>query len=297
VNLPVGAAALLVLSRIVPESRGPAGSQPDECGAVLVTCSLTALLFPLIEGRGLGWPVWTWFCLAFSAVLFVMLAAQQRRRAGKGFAPLLHPSLWRAAGFRTGLFAVLTLYAGVASCFFVLALYLQNGRGLSPLQSGSLFTLLAVAFTATSLSAARVAGWLRRPPLPLGALAMAAGLAGTCIAVRQIGETGSLLLLLPPLVLEGAGMGLVMAPLVSTVLAGIPQHHAGAAAGVLATAQQFGNALGVAAIGLVFFGSLGSGGSYASAFSASLLCLAILALVLAALTALLGASSQQGDVR
>jgi hypothetical protein len=77
-------------------------------------------------------------------------------------------------------------------------------------------------------------------------------------------------------------MGLVMAQLVATVLAGMPAHHAGAAAGVLATAQQIANALGVALISLAFFGALEHVG-YGAAFTASLDGLAALALVLAAL--------------
>ncbi len=68
-------------------------------------------------------------------------------------------------------------------------------------------------------------------------------------------------------------MGLVMAPLVANVLVGLPARDAGAAAGVLAAVQQFANALGVALIGLVFFGVLAQAppaAAYATAFSASL---------------------------
>jgi hypothetical protein len=98
------------------------------------------------------------------------------------------------------------------------------------------------------------------------------------------------LLLVPGLALEGAGMGLVMAPLAAAALAGLPARDAGVAAGVLVTVQQFANARGVALIGLVFFGALGRATGvtaatpgYAAAFSIAPCCLAGLALVLAAL--------------
>lgn len=201
--------------------------------------------------------------------LFAALRRQQRRQVLRGNAPLLHPALWRTAGFRTGLLAVLALYAGVASSFFVLALYLQNGRLLTPLESGLVFSVLATAFTVTSVSAGRVSQWLGRPPLVVGALGMALGLGALWMVVRQIGAGGPLLALLPPLLIDGAGMGLVMAPLVATVLGGLPSEHPGTAAGALATTQEFGNALGLALIGLVFFGVRDRGD--AAAFGASLL--------------------------
>ncbi len=71
---------------------------------------------------------------------------------------------------------MLALFGGVASFFFVLALYLQQGRGLAPLASGLVFTTMALAFSVTSLSAARINRWLGRATLPVGALGMALGL-------------------------------------------------------------------------------------------------------------------------
>jgi predicted MFS family arabinose efflux permease len=77
-----------------------------------------------------------------------------------------------------------------------------------------------------------------------------------------------------------------MAPLVSTVLAGLPPQHAGVASGVLSMVQQASNALGVALIGILFYGRLGHGADaagYASAFGAALIYLTVSALLVAAL--------------
>ena len=62
-----------------------------------------------------------------------------------------------------------------------------------------------------------------------------------------------MLLLTPGLLLVGAGMGLVLTPLTTTVLVSLPAEQAGAASGALSTMQNVGNALGVALIGVVFF--------------------------------------------
>jgi EmrB/QacA subfamily drug resistance transporter len=282
VNLPVGAAALLLASAAVPESRGSSRSRLDVAGAGLVTLGIASLLLPLIEGRARGWPLWTWLCFAAAAALSVVFVRQQRSRAARGFAVLVDPLLFQDRGFGMGLLAALTLFGGVASSFFVLALYLQQGRGLAPLPSGLVFTTMALAFTATSLSAGWIGRRLGRPTLVPGAFGMALGLGAVGLTVARIGVGGSVGWLVAPLLVDGAGMGLVMAPLAATVLAGLPGHHAGAAAGVLVTAQQLANALGVALVGLVYFGVLRHG-DYASAFTASIECLAALALVLAGL--------------
>ena len=293
VNLPVGAAAWVLAGIVVPESDGGAGLRLDLPGAALVTLALGAVLLPLIEGRAQGWPLWTWASLFLAAALIGALRVQQRRRAAQDRAPLLDPTLLRTQGFRTGLLAALTLFAGVASSFFVLALYLQQGRGMAPLPSGLVFSVMALAFSVTSLGAGWIGRRMGRAPLLPGAIGMAAGLAALAFAVARLCTGGSPGWLLPGLLVDGAGMGLVMAPLASAVLAGLPRHHAGAAAGVLVTAQQFANALGVALVGVVFFGALPHGG-YGAAFTASTACLAALALVLAGLARTLSRTSGRG---
>ena len=282
VNIPIGVAALLLSVAAVPESRAASRGRLDLPGAALVTLSIAMLLLPLIGGRVAGWSPWTWFCFAAAAIFLAAFTLQQRRRAAIGAAPLVDPALFQVHGFRVGLLAVLALFSGVASFFFVLAFYLQQGRGLAPLASGLVFTTTALAFSVTSLTAARINRWLGRATLPVGALGMAVGLGALRLIVGWNGVGGPLFPLIAALLVDGAGMGLVMAPLVATVLAGMPAHHAGAAAGVLATAQQVANALGVALISLAFFGALEHAGC-AAAFTASLNGLVALALVLAVL--------------
>ena len=282
VNVPIGAAALLLAPALVPESRAASGRRLDLLGAALAALGIAGALLLLIEGRANGWPGWTWLCLAAAGGMLAAFILRQRRSA----APLIDAVLLRTRSFGVGLLAVLALFGGVASFFLVLALYLQQGRGLAPLPSGMVFTSMALSFAASSLAAGPIGKRLGRPPLVIGALGMAAGLGVLRLTVGLIGVSGPVWLLAPALLIDGAGMGLVMAPLVSTVLAGLPDRLGGAAAGVLAASQQLANALGVALVGLVFFGALGHGAeraAYAGAFGLSLSCLTALALVLAIL--------------
>jgi MFS family permease len=122
-----------------------------------------------------------------------------------------------------------------------------------------------------------------------GALVLAAGHALALAAVLDIGMTGSVLALAPGLALVGAGMGLCMTPLVSVVLSGVDPEHTGSAAGTLSTVQQVGNALGVAVIGVLFFGAATRG--LDEAFALCETALVAISLGVAGLTRLLPARS------
>ena len=285
INVPIGAVALAVAPRLVPESRAERASRLDLAGTVLVTAGLTAVVLPLVEGRSHGWPPWTWAALAVAPAILLAFAAHQRRLGHRGGAPLLDPVLFRDRAFSAGLLTQLVFWCGQASFFLVLALYLQLGRGLDALQAGLVFTILAVAYLVASLEAPALTARLGRRLPAIGALVLASGHALLAASVAGLGTTGPVGLLAPALLLVGAGMGLVITPLTSTVLGSLEPQLAGAASGALSTMQQVGNALGVAVTGVVFFGALDRG--FAHAFEVSLVELAVLCVAVAGLTRLL----------
>lgn len=282
VNAPVGLIAAAVAPRLVPESRSERARRVDATGMALATLGLGALVLPLIEGRQQGWPAWTWMSLGGAAIILGALAAHQRWLAGRGGEPLLDPALLGIATLRAGLLTQLLFWCGQAAIFLVLALYLQDGRGLDPLGSGLVFTVLAASYLAASLRAPALTARLGRNLIAVGALVLAGGDGVLFTAVSHQGTGGPVGFLVPGLVLIGVGQGLCITPLTATVLSHTDLQRAGAVSGALSTMQQVGNALGVAATGLVFFPALGAG--YATAFSRSLLQLGCLALVVAALT-------------
>ncbi|MEV6974919.1 MFS transporter [Kitasatospora sp. NPDC093806] len=295
-NLPVGLAALALVRRCLPESRAPRRPGLDPVGVGLVTLALTGLVLPLIQGREAGWPLWTWLCLGGSAALLALFAVHQRRAARAGGSPLVDTRLFGSRAFTAGLVAQLAFWLGQASFFLVLALYLQPGRGLDALGAGLVFTAIGLGYLVTSTTAHRVAARLGRQAIALGGLLMAAGLGLLELAVHAAGPTGSVWWLAPGLFVDGLGMGLVIAPVTSVVLAGVEPRLAGSAAGVLATVQQVAGALGVALIGLLYYGAGGAqavGATVspavdpAAAFGRCLGALAVLELLLAALVQLL----------
>jgi MFS family permease len=194
----------------------------------------------------------------------------------------MSPALFSISSLRWGLITQLCFWCGQAALFLVLALYLQDGRGLDPLKSGLVFTILAVAYLATSLPAPRWTVRFGREVIAVGAIMLAVGEASLAGVVALNGSRGALGALVPGLLLAGAGMGLCITPLTTVILAHCDPERAGAVSGAMSTMQQVGNAVGVAITGLVYFGSLHSG--TAKAFEVSAVQLAGLLAAVAVLT-------------
>ena len=289
INIPIGLGALAWSRRQIAESRAPLSGRVDTRGVVLVTLGLTALVLPLVEGTALHWPAWTWASLVAAPIIIGAFVADQVRAERRGGTPLLPPSLFRRPELAAGLVTQLAFWCGMASQFLVLALYLQLGRGLDALQAGLVFTVLAAFYLATSLRAPAMTLRFGRRLIAAGALVLAAGEVTLLLTVAERGGA-SVAWLVPGLALAGAGMGLCMTPLTSTVLAHADPQRAGAVTGALSTMQQVGNAVGVAITGVIFFGLLPSG--YARAFEVSLAELTGLLLAVAALALVLPGRSR-----
>ncbi|MFF2075325.1 MFS transporter [Kitasatospora sp. NPDC058162] len=289
INLPIGLAALAAVRRCLPESRAPQRPGLDPVGVLLVTVGLTALVLPLIQGPGLGWPLWTVLCLVAAVAVLAGFAVHQHRSTTSAAAtgtttgtPLVDTRLFRSRAFGTGLLAQLVFWLGQASFFLVLALHLQLGRGLDALGAGLVFTAIGLGYLLTSNATHRVTARLGEPrTITVGGLLMAVGLGLLALAAHTAADS-SVWWLAPGLFVDGLGMGLVIAPVTTVALAAVEPQLAGAAAGVVATVQQVGGAVGIALIGLVYYGA----GDPTTAFVRSVAVLAVLELVLVGLVRL-----------
>ena len=286
INVPLGVAALIAAARLVPESRDGQGARLDLTGVALITACLTAVVLPLVEGRQAGWPSWSWAALGAAVPLAAVFAVHQQRKAARGGAPLLSPRIFAAWPLRAGLLTQTVFWCQQAAGYLVLGLYLQQGRGLSALSAGAVFTVLAAGYLATSFRAPALTMRFGRSVIAAGALIAAAGDAALWLATAHAGTSGPVAWLFPGLLLLGAGQGLCITPLTTTVLSHADPVTAGSVAGALSTAQQVGNCVGVAVTGVLFFGALGHG--YGVAFERSVLQMGALLLVVAALTRLMG---------
>ncbi len=164
----------------------------------------------------------------------------------------------RAGAFSAGMTVAVTFFLGIASFGLVLTLFLQLGLGFTPLHAGLTFLPFSLGVLASSGAAARLAPRFGRSVTMAGALIIAAAMASLSVIVDHYGATVTTWELAPSLVAAGLGLGAVIAPLADIVLAGVPQREAGSASGVFNTGLQVGNSIGIAVIGVIFFGLLGS---------------------------------------
>ena len=282
VNVPVGLVALAAAWRLVPESRAARAGHLDLPGAALLAAGLVAIVLPLADGRAQGWPAWSWACLALGPVLLALFAGYLRRAGRHGGQPLLDPAVFAVRSLRVGLTVQALFWCQQAASYLLLALFLQQGRGLGALESGGVFAVLAAGYLLTSLRAPALTVRFGRRVIATGAVCGAVGDLLLVLAVGHWGVGGPLVALFPGLFLLGAGQGLCITPLTTTVLSHADARTAGSITGALSTAQQVGNAIGVAVSGVIFFGLLSHG--FPAAFGTSMAQMGVLLLVVAALT-------------
>lgn len=261
VNLPVGVAAVLLARRLIPADPPPGRDQPlDPVGVALLAAGLTLLLLPLLEGRALA-PAASLAALVGAVTLLSAFVVWERRYLLTGRTPVVDLRLLATGPYAAGVLVGLLYFAGFTSIFFVLTLFLQSGLGYTPLEAGLTQTPFAVGGAIAAPLAGRAVHRLGRPLVVAGLLTTVAGLAATWAVVELLTDTvrpGALgWALVAPLLVAGAGSGVVISPNTTLTLAEAPVRGAGSAAGVLQTSQRIGSAAGIAAVGAVFFALLG----------------------------------------
>ncbi|WP_280329999.1 MFS transporter [Nocardia wallacei] len=288
INVPVGLAAAALAARWLPRHERAHRPKLDPAGALGISAALALVLVPITLGRAQGWPLWTWVSMAAAVPVLALTLRYENVLARRGGEPVLDLSMVRERVFRSGLVisgGYLTFFAGFMLC---LTLLLQNGLGLAPLPAGLAFAPLGLCFAGSSFFLARrVADRIGNRVMVAGTLTSLVGLTVTLAVLTWFGRELSPLALIPGMMIVGIGNGLTIPSAIGAVLSsGIPPNRAGMAAGVLTTAQQFGNAIGATVLGTIFFSALGSAsgtGDYVTAMQAAALAgLAVLAVVSAA---------------
>lgn len=258
VNVPIGMLAVLLALRYLPESHAPEAGSIDLPGVLLVTISLTLIVFPLVQGRELGWPHWLFVMMTAGAALLPIFAVYEQYRARSGRSPLIRMSLFRNRSFTSGLVLVVIFYGAFLPFFLVFSIYVQAGLGYTALKAGLALVPYAVGSGAGSGVSIALAPRLGRSILHIGLALLIAGTCATAWTVHRWGTDLHTLQLLPSLLVAGFGFGLTVTPLVTLILAKVPIQQAGSASGTLTTAQQVGSAVGIAVLGAFFFGLLGN---------------------------------------
>lgn len=256
VNLPIGIGAVVAAFFLLRESRAPSAPRLDIPGVVLATVGLFLIAFPLVEGRDAGWPVWAFLMLAGGALVLAAFGRYLRMRAARGASPLVEPQLFGDRAFVVGSVLAMVFFAAIPAFFLTFSLFVQIGLGYSALHAGLTTLPFALCSAAGSGVSIRLAPRLGKRILSLGCVLLLLGMAVLWTTLRVAGTGVSSVDMIPALALSGAGLGFVVAPLINIILAGTHAESAGSASGVLTTVQQIGGALGVAVVGIIFFGQV-----------------------------------------
>ena len=240
-NVPIGAAALALARRVVPESRlAGARRRYDPLGAITITGALVMVVYAISQAPTVGWTAPRTLALlaAAAALLAGFLVIETRAEA-----PLLPLRLFRLKTLAGSNAVSFLLGASFFSFFFTGTLYMQQVLGYSALKTG-------VAWLAASVTALALAGPAQILVTRTSAkLVMAAGMAlvgGAILWAAQVPVHGHYWAnLAGPLFLAG-GSTFAFIPVSIGALAGVDEHDAGVASGLLNTSQQIGGAIGVA---------------------------------------------------
>ena len=278
INIPIGIAALAGATLVIRETRFKDPKYTtDYPGLLLITIGLASVLFGLIEAQTYGWLVpneafsaggFSWatsnpvslplVSIITGIILLGMFTFYEIRRARKGMVPLFDFSLLKYKGFRYGLFTVAIVAMGEFGAVFIISIFLQTVKGLSAIDAGLTFLPMAISVFIFAPIAGILATrfgpkWIITTGMVLEAVAL--------FSMSQIiSISNPVYYLYPILVIYGAGVGLAISQVTSTVLMSIPWQKAGVGSGANNTVRQIGSAFGIAVIGAILVAQISAVG-------------------------------------
>lgn len=257
VNVPIGLLAFVGTLRVMPESRSDRPLRLDIPGVLLLGVASIMLLYPLVQGREMGWPTWAFVSMAASVPMFLLFGFHQRRHENDS--PLVPPALFRNRSFVAGSILLTLVFSGIMSYVLVLVWGFQIMHGWSPLRMALAGLGWTVGLGVTANLAVRFGSRIGRRLIGIGLALMGAGISLLILVIRQYGSATTTWQVFGCLFVAGLGTGLMVPILVDLILAGVPVRDAGAGSGVANATIQLGGAIGVAIIGALFFGVAGTG--------------------------------------
>jgi EmrB/QacA subfamily drug resistance transporter len=274
INLPIGLVAMPLAWRLLPkpEPTGRKRHDYDPVGVGLLGAGIVVLLLPLVQEQQWKGSA-KWLLIPAAALLLAAFVAWEFRYTRRGREPLVDLVLFRLRSWSFGAAMITLFFAGFTPLFFVFTLYLQTGLRYSALEAGLAITPFAVGSAAAAALGGRIVHRFGRLLVAIGLLMVAVGFIGTLVAVHLVPQHGTGWATLAPLVVGGLGAGLVISPNQALTLSQVPVERAGTAGGLLQVGQRIGAAVGIAAVGSVFFARVAAtqGRDFASAYEHGML--------------------------
>jgi EmrB/QacA subfamily drug resistance transporter len=253
INVPIGVAAFVGAVRVLPRTVAHPGIRLDTVGMGLIGLALTAIIYPLIQGRTDGWPAWTFLSLVAGLLLLGAFVLWERHRRSD---PLIEPGLLANRTYTSGILVALAFFGAFGGLLLCVSLFTQLGEHFSPVHAGLTLMAMVVGMIAGMGAGFALVGRLGRHLLHLGVAIVVGGAITLALTVTGA-RTASTWDLAPSLFLIGFGAGSSIGQLFDFILAGVSMDEVGSASGVLEAVQQLSSALGVAVLGTIFFSAFG----------------------------------------
>lgn len=253
INLPVGILAIWLAWRWLPRplwnlresgADADADADLDPIGALLLGLAVLGLMLPFVEGRA---SAWVWLSLPAGLAMLALWVGWERRQKRLGRHPMVDLAIFKVASFTNGTLMISLFFASVTGIWVLVALYMQNGLGHSPVASGSIGVPGAIASSLAALWGGKHVTTRGRAVVLGGMYFAAAGIALSILVVwlRSKG-LASEWLLLGTLGTLGMGQGLVVSPNQTLTLDEVPIRYAGSSGGIMQTGQRIGSTVGIA---------------------------------------------------
>ena len=239
VNVPIGAAVLVAALRVVPREAGLGlGAGMDVPGAALITVGLSLGVYAIVDG------------IAWAGAVALLLVAGFLIRQRYARRPLIPLAILRRPWLLATSAALVLIFATGMGFQFVNALFLQRVLGLDAIGTGLAFLPTPIVIGVMSLLVApRVTGRYGARPVLLAGLGILA--AGLLLFSRVPVDARYAIDVLPPLVIMGLGIGVVIPAIIMLAMTGAQPRETGLVSGLANTAQQAGAALGLAVLAVV----------------------------------------------
>jgi EmrB/QacA subfamily drug resistance transporter len=284
VNLPIGLAVIPIAWRLLPGASNAAqrGHDYDPVGVLLLGVGVVVLLLPFVQDQ-----TWKgelkWLLVPVALIILVTFVLWELRYGQRDKEGVVELALFKLRSYAFGVSMISLYFAAFTPLFFVLTLYLQTGLKYSALLAGLATVPFAIGSGVAASIGGRIVNRFGRPLVAIGISMVGVGILATIVAVHEAPSNGTGWYLAAPLLFAGIGSGLVISPNQTLTVSEVPVERAGTAGGLLQTGQRIGSALGIAAVGSVFFAHLASSkGDYPAAFEVGVLI--SLAFIVAALT-------------
>lgn len=249
INIPICAISIILASKYLSKSKDQFSLQMDYISACILCLGLMTLVSALTIGREQGSYLFK-ILLPTSLVFLFWFVFRQKRKKEGGKDALLNLELFKHRNFNMAVLAVALFMLMLDAYFFTLAIFLQSGMQLPPMQAGYFIVLQGAGFILASLFSARLILHFGKKVLIFGLIMIISALVLQLVLFyySEVGITGYLVM-----VIHGVGVALVLPSFANIALKGLPENMTGNASGVYSTLQQLFGALGIALTGGIFY--------------------------------------------